>query len=88
MEERITTLENDVKSIQERNARVEADKAWETSAFRAGAIACITFLFTLLTLWLIGDAYPLRNALIATAAFLLSIQSLPFLRNWWLRGRR
>ncbi len=84
MEERLQKVEAQLLAIKERNARVEADKAWETSMFRSAVIAVITFLFTMLALFLIGDEFPVRNAVIATLGFLLSIQSLPFIKRWWL----
>ncbi len=34
MEEKLQKLEKEVAAIKERNLRVEADKAWETSSFR------------------------------------------------------
>ena len=37
-DERLTKLEKDIAAIQERNRRVEAGKAWETSAFRIPTI--------------------------------------------------
>ena len=85
MEERLIALEKEIETIKNRNIRVEADKAWETSVFRSAVIALITFLFTTLALLLIGDQFPVRNAVVATLGFLLSIQSLPFIKRWWLR---
>ena len=37
-------LEQDLEAIKERNAKVEADKAWETSFVRRGAIFIATYI--------------------------------------------
>ena len=87
MEEQLAHIEAKLEAIEERNRRVEADKAWEVSNFRSVVIAIVTFLFTMLALFLIGDQYPIRNAVITTLGFLLSIQSLPFLKKAWLTKR-
>jgi len=34
MEDKIQKIEREIETIKERNLRVEADKAWETSSFR------------------------------------------------------
>lgn len=36
-------IEREIELLQERNRKVEADKAWETSTFRVVTIACITY---------------------------------------------
>jgi hypothetical protein len=37
-------IESEIQKIKERNARVEADKAWETSKTRRLAIAVFTYI--------------------------------------------
>ena len=85
MNEEIENLQKELKTIQERNQRVEAEKAWETSLFRVGSIALITFLTAACVLYVVGNVNPWRNALIPTIGFILSIQSLPFLKRLWIR---
>lgn len=89
MEERLSTLESDVASIKERNARVESDKAWETSLTRAVSIIVVTYVVATIALYGMGDGRPWISALIPTLGFFLSIQSLPFIKRWWLtrKGR-
>jgi len=43
-------LKNDIELIKQRNARVEADKAWETSLFRKILVAVLTYIVIVLFL--------------------------------------
>ena len=43
-----------ISEIQERNRRVEADKAWETSRLRISVIAGITYIIAACILFTIG----------------------------------
>jgi len=83
MENRIQKLEEEVREIRGRNARVEANKAWETSVFRVASIAAVTYVLASVVLYAIGNDNPLRNALIPTIGYFLSTQSLPFVKRWW-----
>ncbi len=74
-----------VTEILERNARVEADKAWETSRTRRGVIAGITYLIAALFMWRIGVTEPLINAIVPTGGYLLSTLSLGVVKRWWLK---
>ena len=73
-----------IKRLQERNERVEADKAWEISSTRHLLIAILTYFFVVLFLLLIAAPRPWLNALVPTAGFLLSTRTLPFVKKWWL----
>ncbi|MEK9184357.1 MAG: hypothetical protein AAB892_01340 [Patescibacteria group bacterium] len=83
MEERIGET---VERMLERNARVEADKAWETSGFRIGTIAVITYVCAAIVLYVIGAEDFLLSAVVPTLGYVLSTQSLPFVKKWWLRS--
>lgn len=85
MEDRLAKLEEDVRTIKERNLRVEGSKAWETSATRVLSLVVITYVIAAVALYAIGNDNPLRNALIPAVGFFLSTQSLPFLRRAWIR---
>ena len=87
IEERITTVESELHAIKERNAKVETNKAWETSWFRVASIVAATYIIASLALLSIGNDHPYRNALIPTIGFFLSTQSLPFLKKWWIEKR-
>jgi hypothetical protein len=77
-------LENRIKNIEQRNSRVEADKAWEVSLVRKLFIAASTYIIAAVWLILIKDTNPLLKALIPTAGYLLSTLSLPFVKKWWI----
>ncbi len=86
-EERLEAIEAELRSLKERNARVEANKAWETSWFRILSIAVATYVIAALALLSIGNDHPYRNALIPAIGFFLSTQSLPFLKEHWIVKR-
>lgn len=85
MDERLKKIEEELSAIRERNKRVEADKAWETSLFRMISLAVITYLVAAVLLHLIRVENFLLGALVPAAGFILSVQSLPALRRWWIR---
>ena len=82
--ERVNSLEQELESIRKRNERVEADKAWEVSAFRVCLITAMTYVVTGLVFFAIGIENFLLSALIPTIGYFLSTQTLPFVREWWL----
>ncbi len=71
--------------IQERNARVELDKAWETSKTRRAVIAGMTYIVATLYMMSLGVSQPMLNALIPTGGYLLSTLSLLFIKEAWLK---
>ncbi|MDP6293960.1 MAG: hypothetical protein QF486_01320 [Candidatus Woesearchaeota archaeon] len=75
-----------IKTIQERNTRVEADKAWESSFTRRGLIALGTYAIALFFMTKIGVPNPALNALVPTGGYVLSTLSLPFIKLWWLKN--
>ena len=78
-------LEKRVEQIEERNKKVEADKAWETSWTRRFLIALFTYLAIGLYLWAIEVSRPWINAIVPTAGFLLSTLTMPFFKKQWLK---
>lgn len=87
MDDRILYIEKEIQAIQERNRRVEADKAWETSLFRVLIITIATYVLTSAVLYLIGVENFYLASLIPTVGYFLSVQSLPFVKRWWLKKR-
>ena len=85
MADNLQKLEEEIRNIKERNQRVETDKAWERSKFRIGTLTIITYCITALLLYLIGATNFYLAALIPAAGFFLSVQSLPAIKNWWLK---
>jgi len=79
--ERLAALEKELKSIRERNLRVEASKEWETSRARLFSITGITYVTMLLVFMVLGSSKPFADALVPTTGFFLSTLSLSFLRD-------
>jgi preprotein translocase subunit SecF len=82
----VEELRAEVEKIKERNSRVEADKAWEVSVARTIILTIITYVVATLALWVIGNSSPFVNALVPSLGFLLSVQSLPFVKGWWVKN--
>ena len=79
-------MKDELKSIQERNLRVEADKAGETSTFRRAAIAVITYFIAVIFLFLISVPSPFLSALVPAGGFILSTLSPSFLKKFWVKN--
>lgn len=79
----IVNLKKEIKKIQERNVRVEKDKAWETSWARRISISIITYILITLFLIIIKVEKPFLSAIIPAIAYLLSTTSLGLIKNWW-----
>lgn len=73
-----------IEAILQRNARVEAEKAWETSVTRRLSILLLTYTTAAAFLWSTGDAAPWLHALFPPAGYLLSTLSLPWLKHRWM----
>lgn len=84
----IEELRAEVEKINERNHRVEKDKAWELSRTRTGFIAGVTFFLTTVFMLVIGADRPLLNAAIGTILYILSTFSYDLLKQWWLRKQK
>lgn len=82
----LSTLQKEIELIKQRNLRVEADKAWETSSTRKISIAILTYLTILLFFTVIRVEKPLINAVVPTLGFLLSTLSLPLIKKWWIKS--
>jgi len=85
MQNEIKKLQQEIDQIKVRNARVEADKAWERSEFRIFLLTVITYIVAAFVFYIIGSKNYLLNALIPTIGYFLSMQSLPFIKKWWIK---
>lgn len=85
MEEKIKQIELEIKTLKERNRRVEADKAWETSRFRVFSLMVVTYIVASIILFTIGAKNYFLNALLPTIGYFLSTQSLPKIKEWWVK---
>ena len=76
---------NRLQTIEDRNRRVEADKAWETSFTRMIVLSTTTYFVALIFMISTGLQQPFLNACIPAIGFLLSLQTVPIVKKWWLR---
>ncbi|MBI2658946.1 hypothetical protein HYX05_02475 [Candidatus Woesearchaeota archaeon] len=81
----IKDLERKVKQIEERNKKVESDKAWELSIARRALLMLFTYLAIGFYLQAIKISQPWLNAIVPAVAFMLSTLTLPFFKEFWLR---
>jgi preprotein translocase subunit SecF len=82
-----SSFEERLAAIEERNARVSSDKAWETSWFRRGMIAGITYIFAVILLTVLGERGALQFALVPVAGYVVSTFSLPPAKALWIKRR-
>lgn len=76
-------LENRILKIEERNKKVEIDKAWETSFLRRLLLISFTYISVSLYLQAIKVDKPWVNAIVPALGFYLSTLTLPFFRDLW-----
>lgn len=76
-------FEKEIKKIQERNKKVELDKAWETSKTRKISIAVLTYFVMVLVMYSLDMANPFIGAIIPTLGFTLSTFSMDFIKEFW-----
>ncbi len=81
-------LEEEVQKLKERNSRVEADKAWETSYTRRTLLVVFTYLSIGFYLQAISVPQPWLNAIVPAVAFMLSTLTLPLFKRLWLKYSR
>lgn len=80
-------IKQELAAIQERNARVEMDKAWETSWTRRIFIIAITYIFAVIYMKVAGLQNAYLGAAVPATGFLLSTLSIPFVRSIWQKLR-
>lgn len=78
-------FEKRIRTIEERNKRVELDKAWETSWTRKIVIAVLTYLTIVLFFFVAGLPGPFPNAVVPATGFVLSTLSLPLFKRLWTK---
>lgn len=82
-------IEQEIEKIQERNARVEKDKAWEISKVRKIAVCLILYIIVLAFSKLVdlGSNIYLASA-VPVIGYFLSTASLSIIRRIWERKKR
>lgn len=81
-------IEKRLARIEERNNRVESDKAWETSFERKVLILILTYFVIGLFMNFIRVDKPFLNAIIPSLGFLLSTLSIPFFKDIWIKKQK
>lgn len=77
-------LEKEIKKIQERNKRVELDKAWETSWTRKICIMILTYIVIIIYSYVIRKYDNIfLSSLVPVIGFTLSTLSLKLVRKIW-----
>lgn len=81
------TLEKRVEQLENRNKRVEADKAWETSWTRRVSIMFLTYIIVVCYLQFVVHIDPWINALVPVIGFFLSTLTISLLKSVWIAHR-
>tara|TARA_Y100000310_G_C20615844_1_gene780578 strand:+ start:436 stop:696 length:261 start_codon:yes stop_codon:yes gene_type:complete len=79
----LSSLSKDVEAIKRRNARVEKDKAWETSLARKLIVFVLTYAVIVVFMVVNGLSHPYVNALVPALAFVLSTFTLGWVKRVW-----
>jgi|GEM_PF-396244 len=85
LEDRTALLEAEVEKIKQRNQKVEADKAWETSNARKFLVVLLTYLTVVIFMFVSKIPSPWLNAIVPAAAFVVSTLTLPFVKKIWIK---
>lgn len=79
-------LEKKISKIEERNERVELDKAWETSWTRKLCIMVLTYIVVIIYSYLVQNYDNIfLSSLVPVIGFTLSTLSLKVVRKIWER---
>jgi len=81
----IRDLEKKLNTIEERNKKVESDKAWEISYTRRALLMLFTYLAIGFYLQAIKIQKPWLNAIVPAIAFMLSTLTLPLFKEIWIK---
>jgi len=84
----IEELKNEIDKIKERNARVERDKAWETSLTRKLLILVLTYFVVIIFFFVTKLPNPFVNALVPTLGFFLSTLTVPWIKAFWIKRKK
>jgi hypothetical protein len=81
------TIKQRLQQIEDRNNRVEDDKAWETSWTRRLSIMALTYAVVAFYLRFVVHIAPWINALVPVLGFLLSTLTISLLKKEWLNRK-
>ncbi len=77
-----------IEKIEQRNHRVELDKAWEGSVTRKILILFATYGCIGIFMYSIGIEKPYIQAIIPSLGFLLSTLTIPFAKRMWISWKQ
>ena len=75
-----------IENIEDRNARVEAEKAWETSWTRRIIIALMTYVVMGLYMKWLGIEQPWQHAIVPPVAYIFSTLGLSIFKGIWIQN--
>ncbi len=81
----MSDVEKRLNAIEQRNKKVELDKAWETSLSRKIIVAVLTYITIVLFFFVAQLPKPFINSIVPTTGFVLSTLSLPFFKKLWIK---
>ena len=82
--QKMLTSVDDIITLKEKNKKIEAEKAWETSNTRRGIIAVVTYIIVAIWLDMLDVKHHYLHALVPVCAYLVAMSMLPFLKNYWI----
>jgi len=86
-QEHFDDFERRLALIENRNKRVESDKAWETGNVRRVTLTCFTYIVAV-AYGIATDIQPAwLHAAVPAAGFLLSTLTLSVVKERWLKRR-
>lgn len=81
-------LKNEIEKIKQRNAKVELDKAWETSLTRRLCICVLTYIVVVIYTYSTSKINNMwLSSLVPVIGFTLSTLSLKYIRKLWEKGK-
>ncbi len=80
----IEQIQKDISELKARNARVELDKAWETSLFRKLLVAGLTYVVVLIFLVFMDFPRPFLSSIVPAVGFVLSTLTVGVVKRWWV----
>lgn len=83
----ITELRERITKLEARNARVEADKAWEGSWTRRLLIMALTYVVIVCYLQFVVHVNPWINAVVPVTGFFLSTLTISLIKRVWIQNR-
>ncbi len=82
-------IEERISKIEERNKRVELDKAWETSWTRKICIMILTYIVVVIYSYIISRYSNIfLSSLVPVIGFTLSTLSLGLIRHIWEKNKK